>query len=103
MVLVLTLCQGSWGIALLDKEHPESLVAAAHGSPLLIGIAGDKKFIASEASAFAKYTRQYIALKDREVVKISVAGDMAVERHETYADTEEVAVSPAPFPHWTLK
>lgn len=38
----------------MDAEHPEYIVAAAHGSPLLIGIAPDKKFIASEASAFAK-------------------------------------------------
>jgi glucosamine--fructose-6-phosphate aminotransferase (isomerizing) len=102
-LFLMFLAKGSWGIALLDKEHPEYLVAAAHGSPLLIGVAGDKKFIASEASAFAKYTRQYVALKDREVVKISVAGDMAVERHETYADTEEVITSPAPFPHWTIR
>jgi hypothetical protein len=42
-------------------------------------------------------------LSDREVVKISVGGAMAVERHETYANTEEVAISPEPFPHWTLK
>lgn len=95
--------KGSWGIAVLDSANPDSIVAAAHGSPLLIGIAADKKFIASEASAFAKYTRQYIALKDREVVKISVGGTMAVERHETYANNEEVALSPDPFAHWTLK
>lgn len=94
---------GSWGIAVLDREHPEYLVAAAHGSPLLIGVAGSQKFIASEASAFAKYTRQYISLRDREVVKISVSGELELARHETYADTEEVQLSPAPFPHWTLK
>ena len=37
------------------------------------------------------------------MVKISVSGDMELERHETYASTEEVSVSPAPFPHWTIK
>lgn len=73
------------------------------GSPLLIGIAGDKKFIASEASAFAKYTRQFIALRDKEVVRISVKGDMGIERTETFAQEEDVQLNPDPFPHWTLK
>lgn len=97
--------RGSWGIVVIDRQHPEEIVAAAHGSPLLVGIAADKKFIASEAAAFAKYTRQFISLKDREVVRISVKGDLASKERpmETYDNTEEVALSPEPFPHWTLK
>ena len=34
--------KGSWGIAVIDRDNPDFLIAAAHGSPLLIGVAGER-------------------------------------------------------------
>ena len=96
--------EGSWGIAAMDRKFPEELVAFAHGSPLLIGLGSDCRFIASEAAAFAKYTKQYMSLKDGEVVKVTIDGEVERGRTEIYeTDEAQQAASPAPYPHWTLK
>jgi len=66
--------QGTWGLAILDKENPNQLIAAKNGSPLLIGIGDDKMFIGSEPGAFSKHTKEYIALEDGEVAVLTTKG-----------------------------
>ena len=45
-------CEGTWGVAVLSVKDPESVVVACNGSPMNIGLAPGKTFIASETSAF---------------------------------------------------
>lgn len=62
---------GAYAIAVLDKEHPETLIAARKGSPLVVGIGEDEYFLASDATPIVEYTDQVIYIEDEEVVKIS--------------------------------
>ena len=49
----LSRCDGSWGIAMIDKSSPSQIVAACNGAPMVIGLGGSgKKYIASETTAF---------------------------------------------------
>ena len=63
----LSRCDGSWGLAVINKATPDEIVVACNGSPMVIGLGQDKTFIASETSAFSRYTKNYIAMKDGEI------------------------------------
>ena len=62
--------EGTWGLIILDKENPNKLYVARRGSPILIGLGKNEVFVASELSAFQKYTSEYIPLMNNEVVVI---------------------------------
>ena len=57
-------CEGTWGVAVLSVKDPESVVVACNGSPMNIGLAPEKTFIASETSAFNRHTKNFIAMSD---------------------------------------
>jgi glucosamine--fructose-6-phosphate aminotransferase (isomerizing) len=67
----LTHVEGTYGIAVLCTEHPEEIVAARKGSPLILGV-GDAEFIlASDVSALISRTQNVVYLKDGEIVHIT--------------------------------
>jgi glucosamine--fructose-6-phosphate aminotransferase (isomerizing) len=61
---------GAYAIVVMDKEHPDELVAARKSSPLVIGIGEDNKefLIASDALPIAGYTHNMVYINDEEVV-----------------------------------
>ena len=59
---------GAYAIAVLDKEHPDTLIAARKGSPLVVGIGDDEYFLASDATPIVEYTDKVIYIDDEEVV-----------------------------------
>ena len=61
---------GAYAIAILDKTHPDTLIAARKGSPLVVGIGEDEYFLASDATPIVEYTDQVIYIEDEEVVCI---------------------------------
>ncbi len=63
---------GAYAIAVLDKDHPDTLIAARKGSPLVVGIGEEEYFLASDATPIVEYTDQVIYIEDEEVVYISM-------------------------------
>ena len=61
---------GAYAIAVLDKDHPDTLIAARKGSPLVVGIGEDEYFLASDATPIVEYTDQVIYIEDEEVVSL---------------------------------
>lgn len=95
--------EGTWGLVVLDRLSPGTLVVAKYGSPMLIGLAKDKTFVSSEAVAFGRHSKEYIALEDNEIAVLTPGShSMELSRVRTM-ETQEIEVSPAPYPHWTLK
>ncbi len=70
----LALLQGTWGIAVAFLDHPDVIVAARNGSPLVVGKGNGETFLASDPHALAGYTRQVVYLEDRDVVTITAHG-----------------------------
>ncbi len=66
--------RGTFGIAVLHADHPDTIVAARRGSPLIVGIGQDEYVVASDAAAIIQHTPQVIYLSDNEVVVISRDG-----------------------------
>ncbi len=61
---------GAYAIAIVSKNHPDLLIAARKGSPLVVGVGNNEYFIASDASPIIEYTRNVIYLEDREIAII---------------------------------
>ena len=66
--LALTQVVGAYAIAVIDQDHPDTIVAARKSSPLLIGIGEGEYFLASDASPVIEYTKKVVYLNDDEVV-----------------------------------
>ncbi|HSH96466.1 MAG TPA: glutamine--fructose-6-phosphate aminotransferase, partial [Roseimicrobium sp.] len=58
---------GTYGIAVLCKDEPDTLIVARKGSPLIIGVGSDEYVVASDASAIVEHTAQVIYLNDNEM------------------------------------
>jgi len=59
---------GAYAIVVISKEHPDMLVAARKGSPLVVGIGEGEFFLASDAAPIVEYTNEVIYLNDEEIV-----------------------------------
>jgi glucosamine--fructose-6-phosphate aminotransferase (isomerizing) len=81
---------GAYGIAVLDAEHPDVIVVARNGSPVLLGVGEREMFVASDVAALVGYTRQVVYLDDGELATITAGG------YRTYTlDDRSTAKSPA--------
>ncbi len=66
----LKLVEGTYGIAVLHKDYPDTIIAARKGSPLILGIGNDEFFVSSDVSAIIIHTKKVIFLQDNEIVTI---------------------------------
>lgn len=98
-----TRLEGTWGLVIIDKLQPDTLIVARHGSPLVVGIEHGRKFVASETSAFMRHTKNFIALKDDEIAVLTADTMTLEESRAQVFEGEDVELSPAPYPHWTIK
>lgn len=58
---------GAYAIVVISKDHPEEIIAARKGSPMVIGVGDGEYFIASDASPIVEYTKNVIFLNDSEM------------------------------------
>ena len=71
--------KGTYGLAILFTAHPDMIVAARNGSPLVIGVGQGENFIASDASPLVGHTNEVVYLADHELAVIR--GDSFEVRH----------------------
>ncbi|MGB9861266.1 MAG: glutamine--fructose-6-phosphate transaminase (isomerizing) [Candidatus Bipolaricaulaceae bacterium] len=63
--------RGAYAIAVIHADHPQEIVAAREGSPLVAGILPQEGFLASDVPALLPYTRTFHFLEDGEVVRLA--------------------------------
>ena len=61
---------GAYAIAVVQKDNPDTIIAARQSSPLVIGIGDGETFLASDATPFVEYTKKCVYLKDGEIAEI---------------------------------
>lgn len=59
--------EGTYGIAVIDLENPDQIVAARNGSPVVIGIGENEHFVASDVGALILHTQKIAYLDDGEI------------------------------------
>jgi glucosamine--fructose-6-phosphate aminotransferase (isomerizing) len=62
---------GTYGIAVISAKHPDLLVAARMGSPLVIGLGEGENFLGSDVSAMIEHTNRVVYLEDGEIASIT--------------------------------
>lgn len=102
--------RGAYAIGVISHSEPGRLIAARHGSPLVIGAAIGENFIASDVLALLPLTRKFIFLEDGDVAdirrdKITVYNPerRVVERPVTISDTIHDVSDKAGYRHYMLK
>ena len=102
---------GAYAIAILDKDHPDTLIAARKGSPLVVGVGQEEYFLASDATPIVEYTDQVIYIDDEEVVSLQVGKEVDITTIGNVQKTPEIKrlelslsqLEKGGYPHFMLK
>ena len=62
---------GTYGLAVICTDLPNTIVSARRGSPIIIGIGKDENFVASDANAIVAHTKKVVYLNDYDVATIT--------------------------------
>ncbi|WBB59156.1 glutamine--fructose-6-phosphate transaminase (isomerizing) [Streptomyces sp. WMMC500] len=95
----LRLVEGTYGIAVLHADHPDRIVVARNGSPVVLGIGEREMFVASDVAALVSHTRQVVTLGDGEMATLK-ADDYrtyTTEGSRTSSSPETVEWSPESY------
>ena len=77
---------GAYGMVVMDSRHPEHLVAARSGSPLVIGLGIGENFLASDQLALLSVTRRFIFLEEGDIAEIT---RRKIDIYDTYGNKVE--------------
>jgi glutamine---fructose-6-phosphate transaminase (isomerizing) len=103
---------GAYCILLIDKDDPETIIAARKGSPLVIGIGKnrDEHFLASDASPIIEYTREVVYVNDYEIAIVRpgelILKNLGNEKQTpfiTKLDMELAKIEKGGYDHFMLK
>ncbi|HEX8545516.1 MAG TPA: glutamine--fructose-6-phosphate transaminase (isomerizing) [Cytophagaceae bacterium] len=108
--LALSKVVGAYAIVILSKDHPNQLIAARKGSPLVIGIGKGEFFIASDATPIIEYTKEVVYLNDFEIAIIK-DNDLSIRNIEDVQTTPYIqkldleldSIEKGGFDHFMLK
>ena len=106
----LGMVRGSYALAVLFKDFPDTVFAVKRESPLIVGWGEDENFVASDIPALLKYTRKYSVLEEGDLAVVT-AGSIQfynefaepVEREVLTADWDMEAAEKGGYPHFMLK
>ena len=85
---VLSRITGTYAIAVLDERHPDRIVVARNGSPLILGVGDHEMFIASDLAALVRHTTSVVHLDDGELATVTASGFRTFSRERE--NTEKV-------------
>lgn len=108
--LALLSVRGTYGLAVIDRREPQKLVAARNFSPLLLGLGNGECFVASDASAVLRHTKQVIYLDDGEIAVLTPDEHRVYDLRRNIQEKQphEIEWSPEQaqkggYPHFMLK
>ena len=106
----LGMVRGSYALAVLFKDFPDTIFAVKKESPLIVGWGEGENFVASDIPALLKYTRDYSVLEESDLAVVTAQGirfynafGEPVERQRLIADWDQEAAEKGGYPHFMLK
>lgn len=61
---------GAYALAVVDREHPDLLIGAKLGSPMIVGISDSGTFLSSDINAVSRVASEFVMLEDREIIRV---------------------------------
>ena len=102
--------RGSYALAVLFRDRPDTIFAVKRESPLIVGWGEGENFVASDIPALLKYTRRYSVLEEGDMAVCTAEGirfynEFAepVQRPVLTADWDMEAAEKGGYPHFMLK
>jgi glucosamine--fructose-6-phosphate aminotransferase (isomerizing) len=102
--------RGTYGIVVMHQDHPNELIAARMGSPLVIGVGEDEYYLASDPTALLAYTKKVIYLEDGEIVVVNRQGittwnmkEELITKQVEEIEWDEAQAQMQGFDHFMLK
>jgi glutamine---fructose-6-phosphate transaminase (isomerizing) len=101
---------GTYGVAVMDAQHPDSIVVARNGSPVVLGVGEKEMFVASDFAALVRHTQTVVHLDDGEIAVVrsdgfetfTLDGGTTAKRPTTVKWTEE-SYDKGSFEHFMRK
>ena len=101
---------GAYALAVVNPDDPERLIVARAGSPLVVGVAADGNYIASDVFALLPVTQRFIFLEEGDIAEVRRDGvsvfdseGKAVERPVQQSHLAASTADKGPYPHYMLK
>lgn len=104
--------KGFWAIALIHKDHPETILVSSKENPIAIGMSACRleTYISSDVNAFHSPDLDVLFLKNDEVASVSSKGvevfnlnsDLIVKTHERMS-LQKAAIHKNGFDHFMIK
>ena len=102
--------EGSYGLGIMFRDHPDEVYAVRKDSPLIVGTSPEGNLIASDVPAVLKYTRDVYYLENEEIVKLTRDGlhfynidEEELEKEATHIDWDMNAAEKGGYEHFMLK
>ena len=102
--------EGTFGLAVICKSEPDTLIGARRGSPLILGIGQDEFYLASDVSAIIMHTQKVVYLDDNDIVEIKEDGynllnthSQSVQHEVQDVEFDADAIAKGGFAHFMLK
>lgn len=102
--------KGSYALGVISTLYPGKIVAARHGSPLIVGISEKENFIASDVSAILAYTKKVISLEDGETAILDFKGvkffnfcDREIHKNSRTIEWDPMMAEKGGYKHFMLK
>ncbi|WHY72565.1 glutamine--fructose-6-phosphate transaminase (isomerizing) [Fictibacillus enclensis] len=106
----LSVIKGSYAIALVDNQDPDTIYVGKNKSPLLVGVGEGFNVVASDAMAMISQTDKYVELMDEEIVivtrdsyTIKTLDGQEVSREPYTAELDASDIEKGTYPHYMLK
>ena len=102
--------EGSYGLGIMFRDHPDEVYAVRKDSPLIVGTSPEGNLIASDVPAVLKYTRDVYYLENEEIVKLTRDGlhfynidEEELEKTAIHIDWDMNAAEKGGYEHFMLK
>ena len=102
---------GAYAIAIVEKDNPDTIIAARKSSPLVVGIGDGEMFLGSDSTPFVEYTDKVVYVNDNEIAVIRRDEPLKIitlDNQEAKVDVKKLELSIAQlekggYPHFMLK
>ena len=103
--------RGAYALAVLHREHPETLVAVRQTAPLVVGRGQGENFVASDPLAILQWTRDIIFLDDRQMAVVTpdavevrdLSSGRSIEVETETVEWSAQSSEKGTWPHYMLK